>query len=457
MKKNIINLVIVVVSIFSFVRCSTDQLEPTLSTQKSVSGNVNSDSDMFGLLKGALNRMTLSGYYGRNFIVNDEVRSDNTFANGNSGRFGAQSKYEYSAGSDPGCWDDAYRVVASANIIIAVDPSSVSGNPDYIKHIQGQAYFIRALSHFDLLKDYGQQYIGGNLGVVNQKEFKASDLYLPRNTVDETKAFIYDDLQKAFDMMSDNFNGYSKQVPTKYAAKALESRVATYFQDWPRVKTASEAVINSQKYSVLDAASFVGSFSQDGSANSIFELGNSDTDNQGINGLAYIYRGDSYGDVEVMPGVQNLFEASDVRGLHGGSGGILGYEGSKLRNMGKYPELNGYDNTPVIRYEEIILNYAEALESTGGDVLTQLTKITSNRGASAYSAGTKANILLERRKELMFEGFRFDDMVRTGVSLPIKVGSTVTSTLSSNDPKGTFPIPRSEMDSNPNMVQNPGY
>ena len=46
--------------------------------------------------------------------------------------------------------------------------------------------------------------------------------------------------------------------------------------------------------------------------------------------------------------------------------------------------------------------------------LTELNKIPANRNAVTYTNVTMQNILLERRKELAFEGFRFDDIARTG-------------------------------------------
>ena len=105
-----------------------------------------------------------------------------------------------------------------------------------------------------------------------------------------------------------------------------------------------------------------------------------------------------------------------------------------------------------------ILNYAEALLETGGDALTQINLITSNRGASAYASVTKDDILNERRKELMFEGFRFDDMMRTGMDMPYW-GTAQNSLGIINYPSDLFPwpIPIGEINANSNMEQNAGY
>lgn len=443
---------IALVGVTLFGSCSTSDLEPTLAQEKELEGNINSDEDLYGLLKGALNRMTSSAYYGRDIIINNECRTDNTFANGNSGRFSTVASFRYNSSGNTGVWTQAYRVISSANLIIGADISTLTGNQDFAKHIQGQAYAIRALAHFDLMRNYGQQYVGGSLGVPYVTEFKGNEESPSRNTVDEVKSMIYTDLEAAYNNMDDAYYDPSKEFLSKTVAKAIESKVATYFGDWDRAKSASEAVINSGLYSIINASDYVASFAQDGSANSIFELAFSDTDNEGINGLGYIYRGDSYGDIEVLDNVLDLYEEGDVRA------DILGYEFSLLRNMGKYPELNGYDNVNIIRYEEIILNYAEALFETGGDALKQLNLLTSMRGATAYTYATKDDILKERRKELIFEGFRFDDLNRTGKGVEkIDIKQNILETIPAGDHRMALPIPRNETDANSNMVQNGGY
>lgn len=437
---------------FLFVSCSSSDLDPTLAQDKPVEGSISTPDDMFSVLKGALNRMTDNTYYGRDFIINSEVRTDNTFANGNSGRFSSQAALEYNASSGMGCWTQAYRVIASANIILNLDPSTINGESARINHIIGQAHFIRALAHFDLLRNYGQQFVdGSDLGVAIITEFGVTDQLPSRSTVDEVKTFIFSELEKAYSMMDDSYVTLGAEEPNKYAAKALESKVATYFGEWSRVISASEIVINSGSYSVIPAGSYVSSFAQDNSVNSIFELAFSDIDNQGINGLGYIYRGTSYGDVEVLPAVLDIFAEGDVRK------DILGYEGDKLRNMGKYPSLNGYDNVKVLRYEEVILNYAEALQESGRDAISVINMIASNRGIAEYTSISLAEILDERRKELMFEGQRFDDLERTQQSIPKKSGSLITEEVPYGDYRFAFAIPLSEMDANSNMVQNQKY
>ncbi|QGY47368.1 RagB/SusD family nutrient uptake outer membrane protein [Maribellus comscasis] len=452
----IVNILARITMVFALLvsinACTTDDLDPSLEQNKLIQGGITSVDNLYAILKGSLSRMTESAYYGRDIIVNNEVRTDNCFSNGNSGRFITQASFNYNANTGY-FWDEAYEAIAGLNIIInGVDLNELEGDLDYGSHLQGQAYALRALVHFDLLKQYGQQHVGGTLGVPYVTEFKGEDLLPARKTVEETKQLILGDLETAFNMMSDDYYDSSKEFPSKYVAKAIESNVATYFGMWDRAISASEEVINSGAYNIIPAADFLTQWENDGSSNSIFELAFNETDNQGINGLAYIYRGSSYGDVQVIDGVEDIYEVGDVRA------GILGYEDDMLRNMGKYPDNQGYDNVPVIRYEEIILNYAEALLETGGDALTQINKITSNRGATAYETVTKDDVINERRKEFLFEGKRYDDLLRTGSDIEkISIQQNFAATIPYGDHRLAWPVPKAEIDANSNMVQNEGY
>lgn len=377
------------------------------------------------------------------------------FANGNSGHFQTEAELKYIPSNNDGIWTRAYAVIGSANIIINADEEKLEGTADAINHIKGQAYFLRALAHFDLLRQYGQQYAGGGtLGVPYITEFKGEDLYPSRNSVQEVKINIYSDLEKAFSMMNSVISS-DKQYPSKYAAKALESHLALYFKEWDKVITAANTVISSNEYSIIPASDYLHSFTIDNTANSIFEFAFKDVDNVGINGLGYTYRGDNYGDIEVLPLVEVIYSEDDVREE------ILGYKGDKLRNMGKYPDIQASDNIIVLRIEEVVLNLAEALFEKGQTTkaITELNKITAERNATAYSGNiTKEDILMERRKELIFEGFQFFDLSRNG--LPIEKVSdlqNISATIPAGDYRYALPIPLTEINANSNMEQNKNY
>jgi hypothetical protein len=102
--------------------------------------------------------------------------------------------------------------------------------------------------------------------------------------------------------------------------------------------------------------------------------------------------------------------------------------------------------------------------------LKYVNEVTSRRGAPAIATSGAAlleDIILERRKELAFEGHRYIDLKRLGTD----AGVTITDRYSQDavnasalspaninvtDYRFTLPIPQNELNVNP-MLQNPGY
>ncbi len=462
MKKIVYTLITISLLAGIISSCSKESLDPTLAQAKAVEGSINSVEDVKGLLYGAYNRITTTSYLGRDYIIWGEVRSDNCFSNGNSGRFVSAARMDWQD-TFGGCWAQCYTVIASANIIIALDPAEIEGDAALLTHYQGQAYALRAMVHFDLLRYYGQMHNGdaADLGVPYITVYKGEDYAPARNTITEVKSLIEGDIATAISMMNTAQDDNSKELFTHWGAQALKSRVAIYFGDWATAITASTAVINSGNYSIIPAADYANSFLNDAAANSIFELAYSSVDNNNINGLQYMYRGTSYGDCE---GLQDLYDAFDVGDVRA-AGDMIGPDPdvpTRLYiNIGKYPSYDYSDNIPLFRYEEVILNYAEALFRTADNTgaLTQLNLITAARGAVAHTGTVDEDmILLERRREFCFEGFRFHDLARTGRDIPF-VDAVKQTHLGPayGSYNFAFPIPLSEMDANANMVQNRGY
>jgi hypothetical protein len=97
---------------------------------------------------------------------------------------------------------------------------------------------------------------------------------------------------------------------------------------------------------------------------------------------------------------------------------------------------------------------AEAMFRKGNaaGALTMMNALRANRGASTLTSVTEANILDERGRELYWEGIRRTDQVRFGTFDDVWQEKTST-----NSNRVIFPVPQQALDSNPNLVQNPGY
>ena len=92
----------------------------------------------------------------------------------------------------------------------------------------------------------------------------------------------------------------------------------------------------------------------------------------------------------------------------------------------------------------------------GSTALADLNAIRSNRGASPLSSAGKADVALERRLELNFEGHLWFDLDRTGGSISYS-DANVTRNIPAGDKFWALPIPKSQVDINENLKQNPGY
>jgi starch-binding outer membrane protein, SusD/RagB family len=124
-------------------------------------------------------------------------------------------------------------------------------------------------------------------------------------------------------------------------------------------------------------------------------------------------------------------------------------------------------NYPLLRGEDVMLMYAEAINETSGptaEAIALVNRIRNRAGLANINPTTKADFKLalekERRSEFGFEGLYWYDLVRTGRALDVMnpwlqanySGKTIDQT------QLIYPIPRSEMLVKPGLYdQNPGY
>lgn len=112
----------------------------------------------------------------------------------------------------------------------------------------------------------------------------------------------------------------------------------------------------------------------------------------------------------------------------------------------------------VYRYSDVLLMQAEAIlrGGTGGtatEALALVNSIRANRGVAAFATLTLDNLLDERGRELYWEGWRRQDLIRFGKFLQPFQEKPQTS-----DAKYlVYAIPSQQIAVNPNLKQNPGY
>jgi len=175
-----------------------------------------------------------------------------------------------------------------------------------------------------------------------------------------------------------------------------------------------------------------------------------------------------YGDALASEDLYQTYSPSDVRrSLILTSSPIRG----DVKVVNKYPNSSqpDKDEVKVIRLSEVYLIAAEAAYHTGNAAAKQyLNAVATQRdpdfaGYNSTGAALLEDILLERRKELAFEGHRYWDLARYNrdvVRVDLADNYTgVPLVIEANDFRRILPIPQSELDANPSIrdQQNPGY
>ena len=118
----------------------------------------------------------------------------------------------------------------------------------------------------------------------------------------------------------------------------------------------------------------------------------------------------------------------------------------------------------MIRLGEIYLIYAEACMELGdaSPAMQYVQDLCERAGVSAPSSITQDWLVAERFRELLWEGHRRTDLIRYGLFN----SNTFTWTYKGGDTyrgqgfdshMNIFAIPASELASNPELHQNPGY
>ena len=424
--------------------------------------------------------------YGRTLPIKGDLMADNVYLKaGNSGRYLAFRDYNQTAANTEAndTWNAAYDVIKRANTIInATIPASKN-----VDELKGQAYAVRALMSFELVRNYAKPYtVDPNaLGIPIVTTFDQNALPV-RNTVKEVYTQIISDLNQAFTLMLLNI-GQSIVITstnttkvlnssyfTKYAAKALLARVYQHMGDWANAKDAALQVINNGTFNLVESTAYVSYWKNPApSTNRIetmFEITSDNGGNNSFNSLSNFYDLAGYGDAWVTNELYNTYGANDIRrqvilvNTTVSSGNTV-YLNNKYSNTTNAADK---DDTKVLRYADVILILAEAYANLDdANALVRLNEVAKKRdatfiGYASTGAQLKNDIITERRKEFAFEGYRYWDLMRLNLPIPNHTKSqlpTVLFPIEITDIHRLFPIPQAELDANPNIrpQQNQGY
>ena len=481
------NLIAIALLGFSFSSCS-DFLEQNPQTDLSENDFYKTADDILSAVNGAYSSLQEGDIYG-NWYVFGEIPSDNT-RNQLSGSVTTQNEFDQfyidtQNSMIANFWKAAYKVINRTNTILGrIDGIEI--NTELANRYKLECKFIRALMYFNLVRVYG------DVPLV-LKEISISESY---DILREPKENVYNqiiaDLKEAQDLPV-SYSTAEDGRATQGAAKALLANVYMTLHKYAEAETILAEIINSGRDSLLENTP--GSLNIDGYKNvfspvnhnskeGIFEIqflkggygegsnyaNNFAPENSGTNVVAV---GGTGGNNIPEMDIYNAYEEGDLRRDFSMS---LGYYDNRKNNEWvesryvckfmdvPYQNNDASNNYPVIRYADVILMYAEALNQNGKTAeACKYLNMTRRRGFGYQTTETspvdlqttdKAQFALmveqERRVELAFENHRWFDLIRTGRAVEVMRSKG----FSLNETNLICPIPQKQIDVNPKLTQN---
>ncbi|MCD8044931.1 MAG: RagB/SusD family nutrient uptake outer membrane protein [Tannerellaceae bacterium] len=341
-----------------------------------------------------------------------------------------------------------YKAINSANSILASidDIEDPLLTTELRNEITGTAYFVRALAYFDLARGWG------GVQIQLQPTLDLSVISgIKRSTLTATYDQVLDDLKKAEGYLADDAATRNKvQQSTVYA---LRARLHLYREEWEEAEEYATKVITNSKYSLVKPYStfFTSPFL---SEESVFEL-TYDTNNR--NTYWNLWYPSSYGGQYTLKPSDTIIEKLNDPAAGGTRKALIEGSGNSVYGVLYNTISSGTDPSYVIRIAELYLIRAEArVKKTSPDLsgaLADLNAVRTRAEVPLLQSNSRSEIILaieeERSIEFAFEPHRWFDLVRTG-----RVGEVLGVT---NRNFWLFPFPQSDVLSDPDLNQNPGY
>jgi len=443
-------------------------------------------------------------YYSNAFFFGDVMSDDAVKGGGSEGDQGNWNALEQFVGNPSLVeislpWQRFYTGIYRSNLVIENTPSSQADEATK-NRILGEAKFLRAYYHFELVKHFG------DVPLVT-KVLTVDEFNLSRTPKSQVYAQIEIDLGEAVNLLPAK-GGVVAGKATKGAAQALLARAQMYQTlenpgKWADVLANAEAVIGSNLYDLEPNFEDACTIATENGKESVFEVQHAVNmaGQGGDNGSSWtrgnegtlqntMTRGRANGGWGFNCPSKNLLDSmkllNDTRlsatiiqngdsvlgvpySIDPSAYPMTGTQSRKYIESDKIPNMlnvsDGPSNLRIIRFADVLLMAAEAANQVTTDtarIYQHLNRVRRRAKmpiiTEPYNRDKIRNLIwVERRMELAMEGHRFFDIVRQGRA----------ARLLKNTPEGTkfregvnevFPIPQTEIDvSKGKLSQNPGY
>jgi hypothetical protein len=407
-------------------------------------------------------------YYGGDFIAYGDLKGADMYSIGNTNQISPVGRYDHDQYSSF-CFNYyavGYLMMAHINALLVQVPGLPEGADR--NELEGELYALRGLIHFDMARLFAQlPSVAADMNAPNSG-IPISDRVLPvdhkptRATLQETYDRVIADLTKGIGLLSPQkrVNGRINH----WAAKALRARAYLYLENNNAALADAHDVIANSPYTLLERASYVGSWATEGAAETLFEFLTTDLYNAQRNSIGYYCAAEGYGEIAVRDAFRAIMNSvpGDVRAelIKEETKGYSGYYPKKYPGRANSSAPMYANNPKVIRLPEVYLIAAEAAvkggTATGAQPAEWYVNTLLAKRITGYSNATGVtldDILLERRKELYAEGQMCWDAWRNHRPVDHITRGLVDAT----NELCILPFPQSERDISPELKQNPGY
>jgi hypothetical protein len=400
-------------------------------------------------------------------------------------------------GDVSGLWSNHYTVINRVNRLIEFSDLVVVTTPADIaakNAVLAEARALRAYAYTQLIAFFSVDVSNpAALGVILSTSVQDPLIVRPNPRV--SNQVIYDQIDADLLFATTNLgNPTNYRFVTQRFINALKARYYLYRKDYANAETFATAALTGLPLS--NAAAYNTLWNDAAQGETIFAISRPTGGTwSNIASTWYFNQTNATGGAffEMSRNLFNLYNAnpSDVRRttwidasavINPGYATDINYLRNDILPINKYPGKAPAANLPlrndlkVFRSSEMALIIAEC--KVGGstpnliDAAARVQSIRTARGTGealpVYANAQEAwnDILLERRKELAFEGHRYLDIKRLA-ALAGNQGITrdntddnilgLPLTLSLSDHRFTLPIPQLERAGNTSILQNPGY
>lgn len=394
-------------------------------------------------------------------------------------------------------WTIAYQTIFAANQIIENVPNIEDMAADKKDIFVAEAKFIRAHSHFMLLTNFG------NIVLVTESAKTPDDFYKVQSPAADVWAQIETDLNEAKGKLPSSWDSQFLGRATKGAATAYLGKAYLYQDKWTEAKNELESVVG-MGYDLVDNYASLFDGSNEHSSESIFEVNYTSsreggrTESISVGGIYREYWSNwvtDYGKELFLNDVNEegefsqrfygtvlwddpgcdawYWEGQSYKEYYGDDETKM-YWKKWVHNPEHYENEYRTDaNYPIIRYSDVLLMLAEAINESGAgqeaQAIAYVNEVRERAGAKPIAAMNQSELRehirhVERPLEFALEGTRFYDLTRW---YGFGKDGGLKALLTSHNRYGVenfvdgeselLPIPQDEIDANPDIIQNKGY